>query len=91
MLLLLLLSLYQQAIFQSVTSMPAEMLVEVLYTMVTASSPFQSTELHLQTQVTKGREPGAEPSTQTCESLYLLVHLLEGYEIQCEAQQSNAK
>lgn len=91
MLLFLLLSLYQQAIFQSVTSMPAEMLVEVLYTMVTASSPFQSTELHLQTQVTKGRERGAEPSSQTCESLYLLVHLLEGYEIQCEAQQSNAK
>lgn len=67
------------------------MLVEVLYTMVTASSPLQSTEPHLQSQVTKCREPGREPGSPTRECLHLLAHLLEGYEIQCEAQQSNDK
>lgn len=66
------------------------MLIEALYTMATASSPFQSTELHLQIQVTQGREPGAEPGRQTRQSLPL-VHVLEGYESQCEAQQSSAE
>lgn len=66
------------------------MRVEVLYTVVSASFSFQSRELCLQSQVAKGREPGGEPGSQR-ESLHLLVHLLEDYEIQCEAQQSNAK
>lgn len=63
----------------------------MLYTMITTSSPYQRTELHLQTQMTKGREPGGEPGSQTCGSHGAPGSLLEGWKIQCEAQQSDAK